>query len=199
MNMNNENYELLGLSEGASEEEINEAYERLKAKYDKEKWEDGEVGTNAARMLTKLNAAYREIMEEMREQKRAGENPFETIRAAIKAGDISKAQSLLDEFNERSAEWHYLQSVVFYKKNWMNESKKQLEIAMQMDPANQKYRDDYQKLSARADYKTQTGGAPHIDPDPVADDGQMGGNECINMCNACICMNCLCNCMYCCR
>ncbi len=197
--MDLENYEILGIGEDATDEEIEAAYNRLKEKYDKEKWEDGEAGTNAARMLTKLNAAYREIMEERREKRRAGENPFETVRAAIRSGDISRAQSLLDEFNERDAEWHYLQSVVFYKKNWMNESKKQLEIAMQMDPANQKYREDYEKLSARADYRSQTGGAVHTDPDPVADDRQMGGNECINLCNACVCMNCLCNCLYCCR
>ncbi len=198
--MDNENYELLGLDETATDEQIREAYETLKAKYDQEKWQDGEVGTNAARMLTKLNAAYREIMEERREKIRSGENPFEEVREALKSGDISRAQSLLDAFNERSAEWHYLQSVVFYRKNWMNESKKQLEIAMQMDPSNQKYREDYRKLTARADYQTQTGGGTtYTQPEPATDDRQMGGNECINMCNACACMNCLCNCMYCCR
>ena len=192
---------LLGVNENATDEEIKEAYETLKAKYDKEKWEDGEVGTNAARMLTKVNAAYREIMDERRERRQSQEDPFEAVRSAIRGGDISKAQTLLDNFNERSAEWHYLQSVVFYRKNWMNESKKQLEIAMQMDPSNEKYREDYRKLTARADYTTQTGNATHTDPDPAsaADDRQMGGNECINLCNACICMDCLCNCMYCCR
>ncbi len=199
--MDLENYVLLGVNENATDEEIKEAYESLKAKYDKEKWEDGEVGTNAARMLTKVNAAYREIMEERREKRQSQEDPFEAVRSAIRGGDISKAQTLLDDFNERSAEWHYLQSVVFYRKNWMNESKKQLEIAMQMDPSNEKYRADYRKLTARADYTTQTGNAAHTDPDPTpaADDQQMGGNECINLCNACICMDCLCNCMYCCR
>ena len=199
--MDLENYVLLGVNENATDEEIKEAYETLKAKYDKEKWEDGEVGTNAARMLTKVNAAYREIMEERREKRQSQEDPYEAVRSAIRGGDVSKAQTLLDNFNERSAEWHYLQSVVFYRKNWMNESKKQLEIAMQMDPSNEKYREDYRKLTARADYTTQTGNAAHTDPDPTsaADDQQMGGNECINLCNACICMDCLCNCMYCCR
>lgn len=197
--MDRENYELLGLGENATDEEIQEAYETLKAKYDSEKWQDGEVGMNAARMLTKLNAAYREILEERKEKKRSGENPYEAVREALKRGDVSRAQSILDEFNERSAEWHYLQSVVFYRKNWMNESKKQLEIAMQMDPSNQKYREDYQKLTARADYRTQTGGSPNVDPDPVRDDSQMGGNECISICNACACMSCLYNCCYCCR
>ncbi len=198
--MSKENYELLGLTETASDEEIKEAYERLKKQYGEEKWQDGEAGMNAARMLNKLDAAYAEILEERREKNSAGDaSAFEDVRAAIRSGDIAKAQSLLDNFNERSAEWHYLQSVVYYRKNWMNESKKQLEIAMQMDPSNQKYRADYEKLSSRADYRTQTGGAPNTNADPAAGQDQMGGNECINLCNTCVCLNCLCNCMYCCR
>ena len=198
--MSKENYELLGLTESVSDEEIKEAYERLKKQYGEEKWQDGEVGMNAARMLNKLDAAYAEILEERREKGSAGDaSAIENVKEAIRGGDISKAQSLLDNFNERSAEWHYLQSVVYYRKNWMNESKKQLEIAMQMDPSNQKYRADYDKLSSRAEYKTQTGGAPNTNVDPAAGQDQMGGNECIHLCNACACMNCLCNCMYCCR
>ncbi len=198
--MSKENYELLGLTETASDEEIKEAYDRLKKQYGEEKWQDGEAGMNAARMLNKLDAAYAEILEERREKNRTGDaSAFEDVRDAVRSGDIAKAQSLLDNFNERSAEWHYLQSVVYYRKNWMNESKKQLEIAMQMEPSNQKYRADYEKLSSRAEYKTQTGGAPNTNVDPAAGQDQMGGNECINMCNACFCLNCLCNCMYCCR
>ena len=198
--MSKENYELLGLTETASDEEIKEAYDRLKKKYGEEKWQDGEAGMNAARMLNKLDAAYAEILEERREKNRTGDaSAFEDVRDAVRSGDIAKAQSLLDNFNERSAEWHYLQSVVYYRKNWMNESKKQLEIAMQMEPSNQKYRADYEKLSSRAEYKTQSGGAPNTNVDPAAGQDQMGGNECINMCNACFCLNCLCNCMYCCR
>ena len=130
--MNNENYRLLEVSENATDEEIRASYERLKAKYNEEKWQDGEAGNNAARMLGRLDTAYAEIMEERRESARntSGASSFEEVSAAIKSGDLARAQTLLDDFNERSAEWHYLQSIVFYKKNWMNESKKQLEIAI---------------------------------------------------------------------
>lgn len=68
--MNNENYRLLEVSENATDEEIRASYERLKAKYNEEKWQDGEAGNNAARMLGRLDTAYAEIMEERRESAR---------------------------------------------------------------------------------------------------------------------------------
>ena len=203
--MDSENYELLQVSESATDEEIKESYERLKAKYDEEKWKDGEEGNHAARMLGKIEAAYNEIMEERREKRAntSGTSAYEEVSACIRNGDINRAQQLLDAFNERNAEWHYLQSVVFFKKNWINESKKQLEIAMQMDGANAKYREAYEKLNARTQYQKQTGGAPNTNPNPASGGEQMGGNWCANcasMCYTFLCVNCLFNlCCNCCR
>lgn len=199
--MSRENYELLQVDEFASDEEIKASYERLKKKYNEDKWLDGEAGMQAARMLGKLEAAYNEIMRERRESLHNGENAFEEVRESIRKGDYNTAQHLLDGFNERNAEWHYLQSVVFYKKNWMNESKKQLEIAIQLDGSNAKYREAYEKLKSRAEYRKETGGAPNIDPDPASGEEQMGGSwcaTCANMCYTFLCVNCLfnlcCNC-----
>ncbi len=202
--MNRENYELLQIAETATDEEVKEAYRALKKKYNEEMWQDGEAGNHAARMIVKLDAAYEEIMNERRElgkEKSGSGDALGEVSDAIKKGEISRAQSLLDNFNERNAEWHYLQSVVFYKKNWMNESKKQLEIAMQMDPSNAKYKESYDKLSARAEYKTESGGAANTDPNPDSGDTQMGGSWCANCASACytfLCVNCLfnlcCNC-----
>lgn len=201
--MNRENYEILQVEETASDEEIRAAYERLKAQYNEDKWQDGEEGNSAARMLGKIETAYQEIIGERKEkqQNTSGESAFEEVSNCIRNGDIARAQQLLDNFNERNAEWHYLQSVVFFKKNWMNESKKQLEIAIQMDATNTKYRDAYDKLKARADYQQQTGGAPNTNPNVNTGDEQMGGNWCANCASFCytwMCVNCLfnlcCNC-----
>ncbi|MDE7159203.1 MAG: DnaJ domain-containing protein, partial [Clostridiales bacterium] len=190
--MSKENYELLNVDENASDEEVKEAYRTLKKKYNEDMWLDGEAGTNAAQMIAKLDAAYEDIMSERRTRGTAtdGDNAFAEVSAAIRKGEISRAQTLLDGFNERNAEWHYLQSVVYYKKNWMNESKKQLEIALQMDGGNAKYKEAYEKLSARADYKAETGGATGTNPNPDSGDSQMGGSWCANCANACY--TCLC-------
>ena len=196
--MNLSNYEILQISESASDEEIREQYQSLKKKYSEERWQEGEAGTQAARMLEKIDAAYEEIMRERREAKKNtdGTDAFEEVAKLIRDGNISEAQQKLDSFNERNAEWHYLQSVVFYRKSWINESKKQLEIAMQMDDSNPKYRDAYEKLRARAEYTQQTGGATGTNPNPVSGDEQMGGNFCANCASFCytfLCINCLFN------
>ncbi len=195
--MNQENYKILGVEEDATDEEIRVAYETLKEKYNEEKWLEGEAGNEAARMLDKIDAAYREIMDERKESSRTTDSAdaYTEVTEAIKSGNIPRAQELLDGFNERNAEWHYLQSVVYYKKNWLMDSKKQLEIAIQMDGANTKYRDAYEKLKGQTDYASKTGGAPNVNPDP-APDTQMGGNwcaTCASMCYTYLCINCLFN------
>ncbi len=200
--MNQEYYEILQVDENASDEEITASYERLKAKYNEEKWQEGEAGNEAARNLDKLETAYREIKEARKEADKptGGNESFQEVTEAIRTGNITRAQELLDGFNERSAEWHYLQSVVFYKKNWLSDSKKQLEIALQMDADNAKYRDAYEKLNKKTDYAAQDGGAPNINPNPQPE-SEMGGNwcsTCMSMCYTYMCVNCLfnlcCNC-----
>ena len=203
--MNKYYYELLGVTESSTDEEITQKYEQLRKKYLEDRFLEGEAGNEAAKMLNRIDVAYNEIMTE-RGEKRTAESEgssYANVEQLIRDGKISDAQTALDGFNERPAEWHYLQSVVFYRKNWMNESKKQLEIAIQMDGANSKYREAYDKLKARADYRQQSGGAPNTNPDPNMAQGgeQMGGNWCANcasMCYTFLCVNCLfnlcCNC-----
>ncbi len=194
----NEYYEFLGLSESATDEEITARYTELKEKYSEERWQDGEAGNEAARNLTKLETAYRELMDGRKETESTteGTDAYAEISELLKNDKLAEAQSRLDAFNERTAEWHYLQAVVFYKKNWSSESKKQLEIAMEMDPGNQKYRSAYGKLNARTQ---QQAGPVNQNPyagGPQGAPQQMGGNACSECCSCCytyLCVNCLFN------
>ena len=199
-----EYYELLGLEETATDEEIFNRYQELKAKYNEDRWLDGEAGNEAARMLTKLDVAYNEITLSRKEQEKntEGKNSFEEVAELLKANKLAEAQTMLDEFNERPAEWHYLQAVVYYKKNWTNDSKKQLEIAMQMDPDNQKYRAAYGKMNAKNEYQQQQAYQQQQQQNPYANgapmhDEQMGGgnacSDCISCCYTYLCVNCLFN------
>ena len=137
-----EYYKILGVRPDADDAAIEEAYQKLKAKYSKDRFLEGEAGNEAAKNLSKLEEAYDEITSARKSsyENKSGMGVYEDIAAAIKNGDINHAQELLDGISYKDAEWHYYESVVFYKKNWMNESKNQLELALKMDPENEKYK-----------------------------------------------------------
>lgn len=207
--MNRQNLEILGLSEGATKEEIKASYEAMREKYLEERFMDGEAGNNAAKMLTKIEVAYTELLNELSETASEfdADSAYLKVEETIKSGDLDQAQRELDAFNERGAQWHYLQSVIFYRKNWMNESKKQLEIALQLEPENEKYKDSYKKLNEKLNYDANHGGADNVNQSVYqgqniegSPDDQMGGNfcsSCIQCCYLNMCLNCLCN--GCCR
>ena len=201
--MNKKNLELFGLSEGATKDELNAAYAAMRAKYLEERFMDGEVGNNAAEMLTRIDAAYEDLSRELSESATSSEEgSFTRVEELLKDGNLTEAQRVLDSFNERGARWHYLQSVLFYRKNWISESKKQLEIAMQLDPGNEKYKEDYRRLNDKIRYESQRSADSVYQAQNVnsADDNQMGGSFCANCIECCyinMCINCLCN--SCCR
>ena len=203
--MNKKNLELFGLSEGATKEELTAAYESLRAKYLEERFMDGEVGNNAANMLTKLDNAYNDLLREFSESATSDAGAsFSRVEELINAGNLTEAQRELDSFNERGGRWHYLQSVLFYRKNWINESKKQLEIAIQLEPDNEKYRETYRKLNEKINYDAQhsapSGGVYQGQTVNSGDENQMGGSFCANCIECCyinMCINCLCS--ACCR
>ena len=113
-----------------------------------------------------------------------------------KKGDLNGAQSKLDEITSREAEWHYLQSIIFYKKNWVNESKKQLEIALQLDPHNSKYSQSYTKLKEKTEFSQARFHSGNFNGQESQTGRQMGGageNDCCSFCTTWCCMNMLCN------
>ncbi len=199
-----EYYKILGLTENATNEEIEIAYNNLKSKYSKDRFLEGEAGNEAAKNLTKLETAYAEIIDSRKqtESNETNEIPsFVEVEDLIRQGDFNGAQTKLDAFSTRDAEWHYLQSVIFYKKNWANESKKQLEIAISLDPSNQKYKTSYEKLKTkmqsneRAFYSGNANYGADGNPETPR---QMGGtNDCFTFCATWCCIDMLCS--ICCR
>jgi curved DNA-binding protein CbpA len=200
--MQKNSFEILNVSPNATDEEILNSYNTLKQKYSEERFLEGEAGNYAAKMLTEIDVAFNDIMNFRRESNSTDNSSeaFKEVEEALKKGDINSAQQKLDGFNERTAEWHYLQSVVFYKKNWMNESKKQLELAIRIDASNQKYKQAYEKLEAQINFNNQTFNSGNTTNAGGSYDGQqkqMGGDSCndaANCCSTMVCINCLYNC-----
>lgn len=196
-------YELFGLTEEATLEEVTEAYERLKKQYSDARFQPGEAGAEAAAKLNEIEIAYEDIKVDIknRQAKSGGAELLSEIEQLIKVGNLDEAQRRLDEIMDRPAEWHYLQSIVFYRKNWYTDSKKQLELACKMDPANVKYRDTLLRLNnmintSNPNAQNQGPQGQQVPPNRSADDRQMGGcGTEMNCCADLICLDCCCESM----
>ncbi len=200
-------YEILGVSENAEMNEIDVQYGKLRKKYQNEMFEEGEKGADAAKKLTELENAYAEIKAERetlsKDEQMQEENNYENVESAIKDKDLDKAQKLLDDYAIRDAEWHYLQSIVYYRKNWINESKKQLEIAISLDKDNARYKRAYDKMlekmaNSQNEFKSGNAGGYNNNQ---SGNTQMGATDGCGGCMDCLaayCCTSLC-CNSCCR
>lgn len=146
--MHRDPYSILKISKNAAEDEILQAYNQLRKQYSEERFLPGEKGRIAAENLTDLEQAYNDAMAELSQRRSYNSygTKFGDIENLIKAGKLELAQSELDELDERNAEWHYVQSIVFYRKNWYSECLKQLDFAIMIEPNNKKYLDAKARL-----------------------------------------------------
>ena len=149
---------ILGVDKGATQSEILEAYKEKRGQLQNLVFEEGEVGADAARKIQELDNAYQLAMEYTHDsasvsndQPQEGFDAFSSVKDAIKNKDFAKAQSLLDDNFDRGGEWHYYQAIIYYEKSWLNESRKQLEIALSLDPGNQKYQKALENMKKKID------------------------------------------------
>ena len=76
---------------------------------------------------------------------------YTRIQTLIIEGNLADAEQVLDGVEEKDARWHYLSSHVYLAKNWTNESRKQLEIAIELDPENETYKEELNALKERVE------------------------------------------------
>jgi thioredoxin-like negative regulator of GroEL len=117
----------------------------------------------------------------------------------IKEKKYDEAQRILDDVGDRNAEWHYLQSRIYYNREWISECKKHLEIAVNTDPSNEKYKRTLDKLNQIIGNKDANPEQLHTDdPKYQAEQQNMNaGNSLLNCCST-YCLMSLC-CDLCCR
>ena len=108
---------VLGLSEDATQTEVQEAYAKLKEEYRLQIHLEGDGGKKAAKKLSELEEAYAACMEKLSSGTKV-DNVFDHVASLLRNKDFDAAQSALDKISDRNAEWHYYQSAVYHGKGW---------------------------------------------------------------------------------
>ena len=187
----NDPYQVLGISESATDEEVNRAYRELARKYHPDNYQDNPLADLAQEKMKEINAAYEEINKRRgggnrstgsgytggRQQQQygsGGSSVLRQVRSAIQMGDLARAEALLNASDDHSAEWHFLKGAVCYRRGWMDEALRYYQTAYQMDPNNPEYQ--------RA-LNLMRGGSPyHPMGEPFGT--LCAGNPCLTLCCA---------------
>ena len=188
---------ILKVSENATQQEVYEAYAELKEKYSNDRFLEGEKGKEAAKKLSEVEEAYAEAMEILKNRSFIEDtgSMYGGIAKLIKEGKLNEAQDRLDDMTVRDAEWHYYQAGIYHAKNWLNESKAQLEIAISMEPSNTKYKETLDKLlkkmNGQGAYSESRSGYERNREDM----SNAGGCTCCDFCLGFLCADACCNCL----
>lgn len=202
-------YAVLGLSRDADPELLKSKYDELHAIYSEQRFKSGEEGNDGARKLQELEEAWVVISAnlESAEKSAAFGGDYGQVDELIRQGKYNEAQDILDSVKDRNGEWHYMQAIVFYKREWLTEAKTQLEMALKDDPNNEKYRSSLDKLKISMQNPYQNGqtrdnnqnaynGQVDDVPPPMQADSM---SNCLSSCCCAYCLtDCLCNAMRCC-
>ncbi len=163
-------YEVLGINEGASEEEIKKAYREQVKKYHPDQYQDNPLSKLAEDKLREVNEAYEYLTGKGQSAKTSngwsgrsnypggksstgagqsyGDNSFRQVRMYINSGNIAAAEAMLDSIPDKTAEWFYLRGLIFMKKGWYNEAMMNIRQACNMDPSNYEYRDALNRMNS---------------------------------------------------
>ena len=183
-------YKVLGISPGASDDEVKEAYRRLARKYHPDNYVNNPLSDLATEKMKEINEAYDEIQRQRkgggstggyRQSYSSGSSPFADIRRLINLNRLGDAEELLDGIaaGQRNAEWNYLKGIVNYRKGWLDNAVTYLSNACNMEPGNMEYRSTLNRLLQQQNGYT----------------GQSAGSSVCEVCASLYCANLCCNCM----
>ena len=202
-------YSILGVSPGATDEEVKTAYRNLARRYHPDNYDDSNPLKELAKeKMQEINAAYDEIQRDRTTTSSSsssyGNNGYyggytsgnsnstvyAEIRQKINERRYREAEELLrnvPEF-ERTADWHFLVSVCLMQRGRTADAMRELEIACSMDPSNL----EYQKAKEMFNTSGSRYGSTYYG------DGRRYRSSSDDACDCCmnlICLDCLCECM----
>lgn len=181
-------YEILGVRENASKEEIRNAYRELVKKYHPDKYRDNPLADLAEEKLKEINEAYDYLMNNASSEYQepsyrsynsyqTGNPDFQQVRNYIRMGNYDAAYSLLQNMEPNHAEWFFLSGLVSLNKGWYQQAFEHIQTALRMSPGNPEYMAVLNNMH-RTTYHYQ--GAAR----------QRGYQQNSNLCQLCTCLYC---------
>jgi molecular chaperone DnaJ len=188
-------YEVLGVREGSSIEEIKRAYKELVRKYHPDQYQNNPLSDLAEEKLKEINEAYDYLMKQYEGRNssgssysnsyREGDASLSQVRNYINAGNIMAAEQLLNRVGTRTAEWYYLKGIISLRKGWYNEAYINLQTAVNMEPGNIEYRNAFNSISnANRTYQSTAYNRRGYGNDP----------DLCQICSCLYCADCCCEC-----
>lgn len=194
-------YEVLGVSSGASDDEVKKAYRELARKYHPDNYQNNPLADLAEEKMKEINEAYDAITksrsgggstysgysggsggsayQQNRSYSGSSASQFAQVRQYINAGNLDGAEQILQGSSVKNGEWYFLMGSIAYRRGWLDEARQNYQIACQLEPQNVEYR---QALNLM-----QRGGYGYHQQD-------MSGAHCdgLDCCTSLLCLNCLC-------
>jgi molecular chaperone DnaJ len=173
-------YQVLGVSRGASDEEIKKAYRALSRKYHPDANVNNPNKAEAEEKFKQVQQAYNQIMKEKQQGSYSGSysgsygsygsygssysgssaNPkLQAAMNYIRSGHFDEALKVLNEipFAERSGQWYFLSAVVNERMGNNATALEHINRAVELEPSNFEYRQLKQHLEFGGVWYTNMG------------------------------------------
>ena len=196
-------YKVLGVNEGATNEEIRAAYLSLVKKYHPDKYTDPDMKQLANEKLKEINEAYDQLTKNPGKTASSGysgaaygagghggsysgpeADRFVRARSLINAGNLDGAKTILDSIQTRNAEWYYLYGIIYLRQGWYDKAREFLGRAYRTEPGNSEYAQAYNTLRYT--------GNPYSRPRQST---SYGNCSACDICSGLMCAVCCCECM----
>lgn len=196
-------YKVLGVNEGATNEEMRAAYLSLVKKYHPDKYTDPDMKQLANEKLKEINEAYDQLTKNPGKTASSGysgaaygagghggsysgpeADRFVRARSLINAGNLDGAKTILDSIQTRNAEWYYLYGIIYLRQGWYDKAREFLGRAYRTEPGNAEYAQAYNTLRYT--------GNPYSRPRQST---SYGNCSACDICSGLMCADCCCECM----
>ncbi|OFI05095.1 chaperone protein DnaJ [Clostridium acetireducens DSM 10703] len=190
MKTNKNPYEILGLKEGASKDEIRRAYRNLAKKYHPDQYENNPLKELAEEKMREANEAY-EVLTKNKDAYNYNSNDYsndfniyESIRIDISNRNFAAAEQKLNNCSVRNAEWNFLMGIINIEKGWYDSAYRYFTTACNLDPTNMEYRQAFARFNnLNNSYRQSYYNKKNNDRDLC------------NICTTLYCLDCCCECM----